>query len=122
MPLNEDSEALSGFRSMPYRPKFSRARSSGGVPVASGERSRRFLAKFAARAASPVSTISENWKNCVPARFASKSSPLNVRGGVLYAAADNPQVRQELQFAARGVLKKIRALEGCASVKSIRFI
>ena len=75
-----------------------------------------------ARAASPVSAISENWKKCVPAKFAAKSSPVNVRAGVLYVAADNPQIRQELQFAARGMLKKIRGLEGCSSIKSIRFI
>ncbi len=122
MPLNEDSAVLSGFRSMPYRPKFSRARSSGGLPLSSKELSRRFLAKFAARAASPVSAISENWKKCVPAKFAAKSSPVNVRAGVLYVAADNPQIRQELQFAARGMLKKIRGFEGCSSIKSIRFI
>ena len=82
----------------------------------------RAIAQFAARAASPVSAISENWKKCVPAKFAAKSSPVNVRAGVLYVAADNPQIRQELQFAARGMLKKIRGFEGCSSIKSIRFI
>ena len=72
MPLHEDSEIISEFRSMPFRPKF--------------------------------------------------SAPINFRAGVVYADAANAQVRQELQFVERSILRKIKALEGCSSVKSIRFV
>ena len=107
MPLHEDSEIISEFRSMPFRPKFSRARSSGGKPVDSAELTRRFMAKFSVALKSPIKTISENWAACVPQEFAD---------------AANAQVRQELQFVERSILRKIKALEGCSSVKSIRFV
>lgn len=122
MPLHEDSEILSEFRSMPFRPKFSRSRSSGGKPVDSAELTRRFMAKFSVALKSPIKTISENWAACVPQKFASKSAPINFRAGVVYADAANAQVRQELQFVERSILRKIKALEGCSSVKSIRFV
>lgn len=122
MPLNEDSRILSDFRAMSFRPKVSRARSSGGVPISAAELTRKFLAKLAIAANSPIAVITENWAACVGAKFAAKSAPLNVRAGIVYATADNPQIRQEIQFKERAILKKIKALEGCFAIKNIRFI
>ena len=122
MALNEDSRTLSDFRAMPFRPKFSRARSSGGLPVSSDELTRRFLSRFSIVVKSPISAVAEKWGACVGAKFASKSAPINLRAGVLYATADNPQIRQEIQFQERAILKKIKAIDGCASIKSIRFV
>lgn len=124
MPLNEDSRILSDFRGMPYREKISRARSTGGAPMRSDKVVEKLMARISAKVKSKSSfeTIVENWQKCVPPKFAGKSSPANMRAGILYACAQNPQVRQELQFSARSILKKINALDGCSAVKTLKFI
>ena len=58
----------------------------------------------------------------MPPRFLGKSSPENVRAGVLYVSVENAAVRQEMTFEERAILAKVKRLDGCAKIKKIRFV
>ncbi len=72
---------------------------------------------------SAQSVIRENWKKCVPVRLATRCEPRELRDGrtTLVVAGENALVRQELEFAKRRILKKIRALDGCEKIEKIVF-
>jgi len=72
---------------------------------------------------SAQAVIRENWGKIVPAALAQRCSPIELRDGLtlLVIACENALVRQEIEFKKRTILKKIRALHGCADIKKIAF-
>ncbi len=122
MPLHEDSRTLSEFRNIPFAESFSIKRTTAGVPEASQSLAKKFLARFKIRIENEGATVAKNWDKCVPPRFLGKSSPENVRAGVLYVSVENAAVRQEMTFEERAILAKVKRLGGCAKIKKIRFV
>lgn len=69
------------------------------------------------------SVIRENWKNIVPVTLAARCAPTELRENLstLVVTCENAVIRQQMEFRKRAVLKKIRELPGCESVKKIVF-
>ena len=122
MPLSEENSVLSAFRGLPYTHKTSIDRSTKGKPESSASLVDKFLLKLKIKEENPVKIISASWNDCLPKRFAGRSSPLNVRMNILYVEAENPSVKQEMMFSEREILKKVKLLKGCANIKKIRFL
>lgn len=122
MPLHEDNSTLSAFRGIGYSPSLSKKRGTGGMPMQMGGIGEKFLAKLGAKNDDSKQTVFDSWNDCIPAKFAGKCFPQNLRLGVLYVSAANPAIKQELLFAERAILKKIQALKGCQKIKKIRFL
>lgn len=122
MPLYEDSEILSSFRSMPFEPSVARKRSTHGMPMSAADLTDAFLKKLATMQASPVANLTKHWHECLPKKLIGSCAPTHIRGGILYAVAPNPQIRQELQFSVRKILTKVKKVDGCDNIKSIRFV
>lgn len=71
----------------------------------------------------PENAIVAHWAELLPARLARRCAPLKVlEGGRLTVQCENAVVRSEAKFHERAMLAKIRALPGCAEVKSIAFV
>ncbi len=122
MPLLKDSESISLFRQLPYASSASRARQTRGAPMKIGEIGEMFISKLKARAGGEREVIAKNWGTIVPGNFLNKSSPERVRAGVLYVRTQNAAVKQEMCFAERKMLERIRSFELCAGIKKIRFV
>ena len=122
MPLHEDSRTLSEFRNIPFAESFAIKRTTGGVPEGSQSLAKKFMARFKIKIENEGAIVAKNWDKCVPSRFLGKSSPENVRTGVLYVSVENTAVRQEMAFEERAILAKVKSLDGCAKIKRIRFV
>lgn len=71
----------------------------------------------------PENAIVAHWAQLLPAKLARRCAPLKViEGGRLTVQCENAVVRSEAKFHERAMLAKIRALPGCAEVKSIAFV
>lgn len=71
----------------------------------------------------PETAIVAHWAELLPSRLARRCAPLKVlEGGKLTVQCENAVVRSEAKFHERAMLAKIRALPGCAEVRSIAFI
>lgn len=69
------------------------------------------------------SVIRENWAATVPADLAARCVPVELRDALttLVVACENAVVRQQIEFRKRALLKKIRALPGCAGIRKISY-
>lgn len=71
----------------------------------------------------PENAIVAHWAELLPARLARRCAPLKVlEGGRLTVQCENAVIRSEAKFHERAMLAKIRALPGCAEVRSIAFV
>ncbi len=71
----------------------------------------------------PENSIVAHWAELLPPRLARRCAPLKVlEGGRLTVQCENAVVRSEAKFHEKAMLIKIRALPGCAEVKSIAFV
>jgi len=122
MPLNEDNPTLSEFRQMGYARSTAVKKDTRGNPEISESLCKRFFAKLKIKTDSSTKVSLQDWKKCVPAKFADKCAPQNVRGSVLYASVCNPIARQELMFLERQILANVKKLSGCSKINKIRFV
>ena len=122
MPLHEESSILSAFRNLFFSPKSSVDRGTKGVPESSQSFADKFLSKLKIKSENPAKIVSKHWNNCMPARFVGRASPLYVRTNILYVEVENASVRQEMMFSEREILKKVQKIEGCSTIKKIRFV
>ena len=122
MPLHDDSPELSAFRQIAHSPVFSEKRDTKGVPASAADLTKRFFLKLKIKTENEGKIVESNWQSCVPKRFADKSSPQNVRMGVLYVNVRNPSVKQEIMFSEREILANVKKLDGCSKIKKIRFL
>lgn len=69
------------------------------------------------------SVVRENWEKVVPAELAARCVPAELRDGMttLVVACESAVARNELEFRKRAILKKIRALPGCAKIGKIAY-
>lgn len=71
----------------------------------------------------PEDAIFAHWHELLPAKLARRCAPLRVlEGGKLVVQCENTIVKSEVRFHERALLAKIRALRGCAEVRSISFV
>ncbi|HIV04022.1 MAG TPA: HAD-IA family hydrolase [Candidatus Spyradosoma merdigallinarum] len=72
---------------------------------------------------SAQSVILEAWEKIVPAKFAARCVPAELRDGLgtLVVSCENSVVRQQLEFEKTALLKKIRSLPNCGNVRKIIF-
>jgi len=71
----------------------------------------------------PETAIIAHWAELLPSRLARRCAPLKVlEGGRLTVQCENAVVRSEAKFHERAMLAKIKALPGCAEVRSIVFV
>lgn len=71
----------------------------------------------------PEDAIFAHWHELLPAKLARRCAPLRVlEGGKLVVQCENTVIKSEVRFHERALLAKIRALRGCAEVRSISFV
>ena len=71
----------------------------------------------------PEESISENWQKLVGKKLCLKCAPerLHPSSGILFIRTSGGPVRQELSFQKKGILEKIKKLEGCSEIKDLKF-
>ena len=71
----------------------------------------------------PEESISENWQKLVGKKLYMKCAPerLHPSSGILFIRTSGGPVRQELSFQKKGILEKIKKLEGCSEIKDLKF-
>lgn len=100
-----------------------RSRSTDRPVKTMEEAVREAVTKLRLDRAVPETAIIAHWAELLPSRLARRCAPLKVlEGGRLTVQCENAVVRSEAKFHERAMLAKIRALPGCAEVRSIAFV
>ncbi|MBO7521221.1 MAG: DUF721 domain-containing protein [Opitutales bacterium] len=115
--LNNDSDGvLSSFRCLPN----GRNQSMPPQPPQAGID--KILASLDLGGQSPIQAVLAAWNDIVPPRFKELCEPSDIGLNALYVRVFNSAAKQELMFAEREILRKVKSLDGCSKIKKIKFL